>query len=166
MAFGTQDDADEVMNEINMTPLVDVMLVLLIMFIITIPLQTHAVKVDVPQATVMVVMDAERFGISQLHQLRGRVGRGGLPGLCLLVTRAEDGADSRVRLDAVAGLLGGLEPNALPALEGAGQSRGRAGRARPGILRPVRGSLRRLGDPVQAYGRAERTTDRPLDVWA
>ena len=50
MAFGTQDDADEVMNEINMTPLVDVMLVLLIIFIITVPVMKHAVSVDLPRA--------------------------------------------------------------------------------------------------------------------
>ena len=51
MAFGTQDDTDEVMNEINMTPLVDVMLVLLIIFIITVPVMKHSVNVDLPQAT-------------------------------------------------------------------------------------------------------------------
>jgi len=51
MAFGTQDDADEVMNEINMTPLVDVMLVLLIIFIITVPVMKHAVPVDLPKAS-------------------------------------------------------------------------------------------------------------------
>ena len=51
MSFGTQDDADEVMNEINMTPLVDVMLVLLIIFIITIPVMKHAVNIDLPRAT-------------------------------------------------------------------------------------------------------------------
>jgi biopolymer transport protein ExbD len=51
MAFGTQDDADEVMNEINMTPLVDVMLVLLIIFIITVPVMKHSVNVDLPRAT-------------------------------------------------------------------------------------------------------------------
>jgi biopolymer transport protein ExbD len=50
MAFGTQDDADEVMNEINMTPLVDVMLVLLIIFIITVPVMKHSVNVDLPSA--------------------------------------------------------------------------------------------------------------------
>lgn len=50
MAFGTQDDTDEVMNEINMTPLVDVMLVLLIIFIITVPVMKHSVNVDLPSA--------------------------------------------------------------------------------------------------------------------
>ena len=50
MAFGTQDDTDEVMNEINMTPLVDVMLVLLIIFIITVPVMKHAVNIDLPSA--------------------------------------------------------------------------------------------------------------------
>ena len=51
MAFGTQDDTDDVMNEINMTPLVDVMLVLLIVFIITVPVMKHAVNIDLPKAT-------------------------------------------------------------------------------------------------------------------
>ena len=51
MAFGTQDDTDEVMNEINMTPLVDVMLVLLIIFIITVPVMQHAVNIDLPRAS-------------------------------------------------------------------------------------------------------------------
>lgn len=51
MAFGTQDEPDEVMNEINMTPLVDVMLVLLIIFIITVPVMKHAVEIDLPRAT-------------------------------------------------------------------------------------------------------------------
>ncbi len=60
------------------------------------------VGVDVPNATVMVIMDADRFGVSQLHQLRGRVGRGTDPGLCLLVTEAPTGAPARERLDAVA----------------------------------------------------------------
>jgi ATP-dependent DNA helicase RecG len=67
------------------------------------------VGVDVANATVMVVMDAERFGISQLHQLRGRVGRGGHPGLCLLVTTAEAGTPARTRLDGVAATLDGFE---------------------------------------------------------
>jgi ATP-dependent DNA helicase RecG len=60
------------------------------------------VGVDVPEASVMVVLDAERFGLSQLHQLRGRVGRGTDPGLCLLVSRAPDGTDAAVRLDTLA----------------------------------------------------------------
>jgi biopolymer transport protein ExbD len=51
MAFGTQDDPDEIMNEINMTPLVDIMLVLLIIFIITVPVMKHAVAIDLPHAT-------------------------------------------------------------------------------------------------------------------
>jgi len=51
MAFGTQDETDEVMNEINMTPFVDVMLVLLIIFIITVPVMKHAVNVDLPRAS-------------------------------------------------------------------------------------------------------------------
>ena len=67
------------------------------------------VGVDVPNATVMVVMDADRFGVSQLHQLRGRVGRGGLPGLCLLVTNAPADTEARERLDAVAATTDGFE---------------------------------------------------------
>jgi ATP-dependent DNA helicase RecG len=66
------------------------------------------VGVDVPEATVMVVMDADRFGVSQLHQLRGRVGRGGRPGLCLLVTAAPTGSPARARLDAVASTTDGF----------------------------------------------------------
>jgi ATP-dependent DNA helicase RecG len=71
------------------------------------------VGVDVPNATVMVVMDAERFGVSQLHQLRGRVGRGAHAGLCLLVTEAPAGSPSRERLDAVASTLDGFELSRL-----------------------------------------------------
>ncbi|MDZ5623089.1 ATP-dependent DNA helicase RecG [Nocardioides sp. HM23] len=67
------------------------------------------VGVDVANATMMVILDADRFGVSQLHQLRGRVGRGGLPGLCLLVTHAEDPTSpARARLDAVAGTTDGF----------------------------------------------------------
>lgn len=66
------------------------------------------VGVDVPNATVMVIMDADRFGISQLHQLRGRVGRGGLPGLCLLMTAADSEA-ARTRLTEVAATTDGFE---------------------------------------------------------
>jgi ATP-dependent DNA helicase RecG len=67
------------------------------------------VGVDVPNATLMVIMDADRFGISQLHQLRGRIGRGGHPGTCLLVTQLEPGHPSRERLDAVASTSDGFE---------------------------------------------------------
>ncbi|MFL6001766.1 MAG: ATP-dependent DNA helicase RecG [Nocardioides sp.] len=67
------------------------------------------VGVDVANATAIVLLDAERFGVSQLHQLRGRVGRGGLPGLCLLVTRSEAGTPARERLDAVAASTDGFE---------------------------------------------------------
>ena len=67
------------------------------------------VGVDVPNATVMVVLDADRFGVSQLHQLRGRVGRGAHAALCLLVTDAEPGSPSRERLDAVASTSDGFE---------------------------------------------------------
>jgi ATP-dependent DNA helicase RecG len=67
------------------------------------------VGVDVANATTMVLLDADRFGISQLHQRRGRVGRGGLPGLCLLVTRAETESPARERIDAVAATTDGFE---------------------------------------------------------
>jgi ATP-dependent DNA helicase RecG len=66
------------------------------------------VGVDVPNATAMVIMDADRFGVSQLHQLRGRVGRGSHEGLCLLVTEADQDAKSRERLAAVAATLDGF----------------------------------------------------------
>ncbi|MFJ3956927.1 ATP-dependent DNA helicase RecG [Arthrobacter sp. NPDC090010] len=66
------------------------------------------VGVDVPNATLMIILDADRFGISQLHQLRGRVGRGGLPGTCLLVTRLEPDHPSRERLAAVAATTDGF----------------------------------------------------------
>lgn len=67
------------------------------------------VGVDVPNASTMVVLDADRFGVSQLHQLRGRVGRGGVPGLCLFVTAAEEGTLARERVEAVASTLDGFE---------------------------------------------------------
>ncbi|GGL96992.1 ATP-dependent DNA helicase RecG [Streptomyces fumigatiscleroticus] len=67
------------------------------------------VGVNVPNATAMVIMDADRFGVSQLHQLRGRVGRGAAPGLCLLVTEAPEASAARQRLNAVASTLDGFE---------------------------------------------------------
>ncbi len=71
------------------------------------------VGVDVANATAMVILDADRFGVSQLHQLRGRVGRGGFPGLCLLVTRGEQGSPGRSRLEAVASTTDGFELSRL-----------------------------------------------------
>jgi ATP-dependent DNA helicase RecG len=71
------------------------------------------VGVDVPEATVMVIMDAERFGVAQLHQLRGRVGRGEAAGLCLLVTEAAPGTPARERLEAVAATTDGFELSRL-----------------------------------------------------
>ncbi|MCX5385929.1 ATP-dependent DNA helicase RecG [Streptomyces sp. NBC_00083] len=67
------------------------------------------VGVNVPNATAMVIMDADRFGVSQLHQLRGRVGRGSAPGLCLLVTDMPEASPARARLNAVASTLDGFE---------------------------------------------------------
>jgi len=67
------------------------------------------VGVDVPNATIMVIMDADRFGVSQLHQLRGRVGRGTSPGLCLLVSAAPVETPARERLEAVAKTQDGFE---------------------------------------------------------
>ncbi|MFD7610523.1 ATP-dependent DNA helicase RecG [Streptomyces sp. NPDC059828] len=67
------------------------------------------VGVNVPNATAMVIMDADRFGVSQLHQLRGRVGRGSAPGLCLLVTEMAEASPARARLGAVAATLDGFE---------------------------------------------------------
>jgi ATP-dependent DNA helicase RecG len=67
------------------------------------------VGVDVPNATVMVIMDADRFGISQLHQLRGRIGRGEAPGLCLLITKVAEDSLAFERLTAVANTLDGFE---------------------------------------------------------
>jgi len=71
------------------------------------------VGVDVPNATVMVVMDADHFGISQLHQLRGRVGRGGYPGTCILVTEMDPLSPPVQRLFAVASTLDGFELSQL-----------------------------------------------------
>ena len=101
------------------------------------------VGVDVANATMMVILDAERFGVSQLHQLRGRVGRGGFPGLCLLVTHAEDPTSpARERLDAVAGTTDGfvlsridLEQRREGDVLGASQAGRRSGLANLRVLR-------------------------------
>ncbi|MBN9174769.1 MAG: ATP-dependent DNA helicase RecG [Microbacterium sp.] len=67
------------------------------------------VGVDVPNASTMVILEADRFGVSQLHQLRGRVGRGSVPGLCLLVTESEPGTPARERVEAIARTADGFE---------------------------------------------------------
>jgi ATP-dependent DNA helicase RecG len=92
------------------------------------------VGVDVPNATVMVVMDADRFGVSQLHQLRGRVARGAHPGLCLLVTEAAAASSTGQRLAAVAATSDGfalarldLETRREGDVLGAAQSGSRSG---------------------------------------
>ncbi len=92
------------------------------------------VGVDVPNATVMVILDADRFGVSQLHQLRGRIGRGGHAGLCLLVTAADPAGPSMERLLAVAGTRDGFELSRIDLEQrregnvlGTQQSGGRAG---------------------------------------
>ncbi|WP_431956612.1 ATP-dependent DNA helicase RecG [Nocardia lijiangensis] len=71
------------------------------------------VGVDVPNATVMVIVDADRFGVSQLHQLRGRIGRGKHAGLCLLITDAAPGGSAMSRLEAVAATTDGFELSVL-----------------------------------------------------
>jgi ATP-dependent DNA helicase RecG len=92
------------------------------------------VGVDVGNATVMMILDADRFGVSQLHQLRGRVGRGGHRGLCLLVSQAEQGAAALERLQAVAATTDGFELSRIDLEQrregdvlGAAQSGGRSG---------------------------------------
>jgi ATP-dependent DNA helicase RecG len=100
------------------------------------------VGVDVANATAMVLLDADRFGVSQLHQLRGRVGRGGLPGLCLLVTRTELGTPARDRLAAVESTTDGfvlsqvdLEQRREGDVLGARQSGGRSSLQNLRVLR-------------------------------
>lgn len=137
------------------------------------------VGVDVPNVTVMLIMDADRFGISQLHQLRGRVGRGDHPGLCLLVTDSPDGTATRERLDAVAATVDGFELAQLD-LElrregdvlGATQSGRRSGLKLLSLLRDgdliaqARSEAQRLvaADPtLRGYPRLARLADDLLD---
>ncbi|MBN9606236.1 MAG: ATP-dependent DNA helicase RecG [Actinomycetales bacterium] len=113
------------------------------------------VGVDVPNASTMVVLDADRFGVAQLHQLRGRVGRGGVPGLCLFVTRAEPGELAHERVAAVAATLDGFAlAEADLELRREGDVLGRAqsgGRSSLKLLRVVRdGEL--IADARQAAG--------------
>ena len=103
----TPDDKDDVMRRFALGPAasdgIDVLVATTVI----------EVGVDVPNATVMVVMDADRFGVSQLHQLRGRVGRGAHAGLCLLVSEMPPGTPARERLDAVAATQDGFELSRL-----------------------------------------------------
>jgi ATP-dependent DNA helicase RecG len=122
------------------------------------------VGVDVANATAMVIVDADRFGVSQLHQLRGRVGRGGLPGLCLLVSYAELGTPARERLDAVASTTDGfalsqvdLELRREGDVLGANQSGGRSS------LRNLR-VLRDEETIVEARAAAAELLDEDVDL--
>ncbi|MEV0245899.1 ATP-dependent DNA helicase RecG [Nocardia sp. NPDC050712] len=96
------DEKDQVMREFNAGD-IDVLVCTTVV----------EVGVDVPNATVMVIVDADRFGVSQLHQLRGRIGRGKHPGLCLLITDASPGGSAMTRLEAVAGTTDGFELSVL-----------------------------------------------------
>lgn len=103
------------------------------------------VGVDVPNATMMVVLSADRFGVSQLHQLRGRIGRGEHAGLCMLVSGADPLSPARERLDAVASTLDGfalaevdLEQRGEGDVLGAAQSGGRSGLRVLRVARDVR----------------------------
>ena len=116
------------------------------------------VGVDVANATTMVLMDADRFGISQLHQLRGRVGRGGLPGLCLLVSRAEADTPARQRLDAVAATTDGFE---LSRVDLEQRREGDVlGRSQSGFRSTLQ-NLRVLRDEETIVGRARRRRGAP-----
>ena len=122
------------------------------------------VGVDVGNASVMVLLDADRFGVSQLHQLRGRVGRGGHPGLCLLVTSAPAGSTARARLDAVAATVDGF---ALAELDLELRKEGDVlGRQQSGTRRTLRLlSVVRHGDVIEAArGAAQTLVDRDPDL--
>ena len=104
MAFGTQDDTDEVMNEINMTPLVDIMLVLLIIFIVTVPVMKHAVNIDLPQASNTRLRNQARDGAAERRRRRqlflerpvaGRCTAGAAPGRGGCAGTAARAADPR-----------------------------------------------------------------------
>ncbi len=105
MAFGTQDDTDEVMNEINMTPLVDVMLVLLIIFIITVPVMKHAVNIDLPRATstpddakpqtIRLSVDAA----GDYYWNEARVDDAQLPGMLQVAARTQPQPQLQIRAD-------------------------------------------------------------------
>lgn len=117
------------------------------------------VGVDVPNASTMVILDADRFGVSQLHQLRGRVGRGGVPGLCLLVTEAEQGTVARERVEAVAATLDGFELAEVDLeLRGEGDV---LGDAQSGVRSSLR--LLRVVKDAELIARARGEAERILD---
>ena len=117
------------------------------------------VGVNVPNATVMAIMDADRFGVSQLHQLRGRVGRGSAAGLCLLVSEAVAGTTTRERLDAVASTVDGFELAEMDLrIRREGDILGQAQSGRKSALRML--SLLDDGEVIQtARGEAQSIVD-------
>ncbi len=121
------------------------------------------VGVDVPAATVMVVHDAERFGLAQLHQLRGRVGRGTAGGQCMLVSHGTISEDGRTRLDAMAATTDGFViAEADLALRGPGEL---LGPRQAGVPRLRFGSLQQHTDLLlEARGHAERILDEDPDL--
>ncbi|MFS0706324.1 ATP-dependent DNA helicase RecG [Cellulomonas sp. 179-A 9B4 NHS] len=125
------------------------------------------VGVDVPDATVMVVLDADRFGLSQLHQLRGRVGRGTRPGLCLLVSAAEPGTDAHTRLETLASTTDGFRLAALDLeLRHEGDVLGAAQHGRGSSLRLLRVTRDAdVIDTARADARGLVAQDAELTTW-
>ncbi len=122
------------------------------------------VGVDVPNATTMILLDADRFGVSQLHQLRGRIGRGGHDGLCLLVTRAGPLSGSLERLDAVASTRDGFELSRIDLeLRREGDVLGRSQSGRRTTLDNLR-VLRDEDTIVAARGAAEKLLEEDPDM--
>ncbi len=122
------------------------------------------VGVDVANATIMVLLDADRFGVSQLHQLRGRVGRGGLPGQCLLVSAVDIDSPARERLDAVARTTDGFELSRVDlAARREGDVLGRSQAGRRSGLRHLE-VLRDETTIVEARSAAEALLDTDPDL--
>ncbi len=122
------------------------------------------VGIDVPNASIMVILDADRFGVSQLHQLRGRVGRGEHKGICLLVTHAEIETTARARVEAVASTLDGFELAAQDLeLRREGDVLGASQSGRRSSLRLVRVARDgQLIDRAREYAEAILTSDPDL----
>ncbi|MFT4028836.1 MAG: ATP-dependent DNA helicase RecG [Protaetiibacter sp.] len=118
------------------------------------------VGVDVPNASAMIVLDADRFGVAQLHQLRGRVGRGGVPGIALFVTRAAQGTLARDRVEAVAATLDGFE------LAQADLELRREGDVLGGVQSGRRSSLKllRVVEDAELIGEAREIAEGLLDA--